>query len=265
MMKVDALTCPACGASCHEEVQANQPFRCAACGSTLMLTDLVAGDQVACARCHAANKEGDEFCRDCGAALTVACPFCYAENPAVAAHCRQCGANLQQALQRKRAWLAEKRAFDEQRLAAAKQAEENSQKAELEGLLSDLDEPRNHPMALYCLHRIGSHAVEPLIATLRNDPDPDARYGSARALGMIGDQRAIPALIKSLGDPEPAVRYWATDALGQLHSQEGVEAIGKLLDDKHEGVRTHAGEVLEQIGGPLASQILKRKRKWWPL
>jgi HEAT repeat protein len=61
--------------------------------------------------------------------------------------------------------------------------------------LDDLDEPANHPFAVYCLNQLGSEAVEPLMNLLRTDDDPDARFGAAHALGGIGDPKAIPALM----------------------------------------------------------------------
>lgn len=70
--------------------------------------------------------------------------------------------------------------------------------------IADLSEPERHSFATFSLSRIGSAAVEPLIETMHEDADPDARYGAARTLGMIGDAKAIPFLIKALSDPDPA-------------------------------------------------------------
>jgi hypothetical protein len=261
-MKVDALRCPACGATCHKEANLKEPFQCSSCGSTLVLTDLISGDQVLCKVCGAINRDAERFCLKCGGALKVSCPFCLAENSTDAGYCQQCGINLQQALQRKRDWLAEKRQRDQERLEAGQKAEAQAEQARLQELLQDLDEPDRHPMAVYCLQRMGSRAVQPLIALLTDD-DPDARYGAAMTLGQIGDSRAIPALIKALGDSEAAVRYWVADALGKLQAVEAVPALGKLLADRHKGVRERAGAILREVDTPEARLLLVSAKKPW--
>ncbi len=263
-MKVDTLRCPACGATSHAGAQVGEPYQCSSCGSTLVLTDLEAGDQMVCHECGTPNAAGDRACKNCGAALKAICPFCLSETRTDAVHCPTCGVNLQQARQRKQAWLEQKRQFDQERLEASKQAEAASEKMQLEGLLNDLDEPEKHPMAIYCLHHMGERAVEPLIATL-TDTDPDARFGAARALGLIGDARAIPGLVGALSDPQAAVRYWAVDALGKLNAVDTVEAIAGLLADKHAGVRERAEQALREMDSPKAREALQKKRKRWPL
>jgi HEAT repeat protein len=118
--------------------------------------------------------------------------------------------------------------------------------AKIERLLQDLDEPSQHAYAIYCLREYGSEAVEPLIALLTDD-DPDARFGAAHTLGLIGDTRAIPALVQALSDPEPAVRWWAAEALGKMRAVEAKPALAKLVKDKHRGVREHAAVVLKNL------------------
>ena len=261
-MKVNELKCPTCGAPAPEALAPNQQYKCSACGSILVLTDLAPGDQIICPQCRTLNADDRRFCTQCGATLKVYCPFCYVSNDAGDTHCRSCGANLQIARQRKKAWMAEERESQAERIAAWQQAEAGSRKKRLEKLLDDLDEPENHPLALYCINQFGSEAVEPLMSVLRTDNDPDARFGAAHALGSLGDPRAVPALMDALSDPEPAVRYWAVDALDKLRAGVAVEAIGNLLQDHHKGVRERAAEALKQIGGPQAAQALKERRKW---
>jgi HEAT repeat protein len=89
--------------------------------------------------------------------------------------------------------------------------------------------------------------LEPLQETLRADLDPDARYGAARALGMLGDDRAIPTLIEALSDPEPAVRYWAIDALVILGAVGSGETIRDLYHDPFKWVRERAKQALRQL------------------
>ena len=189
------------------------------------------------------------------------CPFCNVENAVDAHHCRNCGVDLQQAQTRRKNWRSETQRHLKQRQDARQQAMNN----ELQQFLEDLDEPENHPMAIFGLHMLGEEAVEALINHL-DDEDPDARYGAAQALGRIRDHRAIRPLIAALNDKEPAVRYWTIDSLGKLQAQESIEAIGQLIDDDHEGVKEHAIDVLKQFGGPVAERILKEKtkRRWWP-
>ena len=265
-MKVMPLTCPACGSPLSRNLTPNQQHSCPACGSILVLTDLVTADQNLCPQCNTANSEANKFCAKCGVALRVTCPLCYTANEVGALCCRNCGANLQHAQRRMQAWLAEKREHDAARLAASKQAEAEGRKAELQVLLDQLDEPANHPMAIYRLHQIGAEAVGSLVGLLKDD-DPDARYGAAQTLGLIGDPQAIPELIEALADPEVAVRYWAVDALGKLRAATAVQAIGRLLHDKHEGVRARAAQALREIGTPGAEQLLEapKVRKWLPL
>jgi HEAT repeat protein len=157
------------------------------------------------------------------------------------------------------------RLLRKERIDAFKEKEERQKWEKLQKLLDDLDEPENHDFAIYQINQMGIEAVAALIETLLNDHDPDARYGSARALGQICAEQEVKALIKSrtakaltkaLNDPEPAVRYWAAEALGRCRSKLAVKPLTALLKDSHQGVREQARSSLYKIGGKRVQKIL---------
>jgi HEAT repeat protein len=122
---------------------------------------------------------------------------------------------------------------------------------------------------IYRINQMGVDAVEGLIETLLNDDDPDARYGSAIALGQIyaeqeirtlNKARTVKGLIKALQDQEPAVRYWAAEALGRCGSKLAIEPLAGLLKDPHEGVRGQAQSSLHKIGGDQVQQLIEANR-----
>ena len=264
-MKIDLLCCPSCGSPLGESYTPYQQFKCPSCGSMLVLTDWTDDGQVICDKCGAVNSSESKFCERCATILQSGCPFCYTLNDLDATICRRCNANLRTAWERQRSWLSEKQQHDAERRAALQQAMEHSQKVEISHLLVQLEEPENHPMAIFCLRQYGASAVEGLIQALRS-PDVDARYGAAHTLGMIGDTRAIPALTAALIDSEPAVRYWAVDALAKLRAEAAIPAVAGMLKDKSKNVRERAALALEQIDTPAAHQALEKAQKssWWP-
>lgn len=76
------------------------------------------------------------------------------------------------------------------------------------------------------LSKIGKPAVVPLIVKMK-DKDCGARSGSARALGLIGDNSAIEPLIEVLKDEEPFVRKKAAEALREITGQDFGQDNGK--------------------------------------
>jgi hypothetical protein len=170
---------------------------------------------------------------------------------------------------RRQQMLEDRRRLQKERGQLLQQKTLRQQAERLQRLLADLDEPKNHDFAIYQINQMGEAAVQPLIETLLNDDDPDARYGSARALGQICSQyevkglikgRSIKALIKALEDREPAVRYWSADALGKCGSQTAIDPLAALLKDRHEGVRECAERALHQLAGEQAAEIIKKSR-----
>lgn len=265
-MNLHVLNCPSCGSVLNESPQANQPFSCPSCGSRLLLTDWTRTCQIVCKKCGLENDGKTRFCAGCGAALHAGCPFCYTQNNIDALVCSNCGVNLQRIWQQQRAWLASKQSNDEAYREALRAADEQGEKNYMQLLLHQLDEPENHPFAIWTLTQYGAEAVGPLIATLDSD-DPDARVGAARALGDIGDPQAIPHLVRNLDDPEATVRYWSMQALGKLKAQAAVAAIGALLLRKEpEWLKRQAASTLKEIDTPEALQILQKnkKLKFWP-
>ena len=255
-MKVEALNCPSCGTPLGKNLKPGKRMVCPACDSALIVSDWTVEGEIACRKCGRVCDGAHRYCLGCGALLRAGCPFCYTLNQVSAKRCRTCGANLQQAWDRQREWLAGRRSFDEQRKAVWEKADATDRAARLNRLLLQLDDPQNHPMAIFCLQQIGSEAVKGLIEQLDND-DPDARYGAAHALGMIGDRRAIPALLQSLEDPEASVRYWAAEALGRLRAEEAITALIEMLRDPSRGVREAAMEALRKITKAKAAQSMK--------
>lgn len=265
MLNVQQLNCPACGAPVDIRRQTEQVLTCPACGSSLVLTDWAEDGSVICRECGALNSSQNKFCSQCNQILQAGCPMCYTLNSLAAARCRKCGVDLPRAWGRQNTWLAEKRRYDQGRREALRQAQLENRRKELERLLLQLDDPENHPMAIFYLEQYGSEAVDGLIRQL-GSPDPDARYGAAHTLGLIGDARAVLPLIRALPDPEIEVRFWAAAALGRLKAVQAVEALSRLLKDPAKEVQAAAREALERIGGPQAAEALRQANKsgWWP-
>lgn len=246
-MNLIQLNCPNCGAPAPQNATPKQPFKCTACGSVLILSSTGQPISVVCPQCQALNSSLHEFCSVCGTRLLVICPICYLPNSVEEVYCERCGVNIQEELQRRETWMDLKNKHDRMRKEALVQALEDEQKVELQRLLSELDEPERHAFAIFYLCQHGEAVLEPLLETLRNDPDPDARYGAARALAMLSNDRAIPALIEALSDLEPAVRYWAVDALVTLKAVNSSEAIRDLSHDPFKWVRERAKQALKEL------------------
>ncbi len=259
-MELNLLNCPACNSPVDVNINPSQPFKCPACGSTIVLTEWVKNDRLICTQCGRVNTGTDNFCETCGTVLQAACPFCFTKNSLTTTSCKHCGANLQRAWKRQESSISQREKDRQETI----QKVAESDAAYLGKLLLQLNEPENHRNAIPGIRIFGKDAVEPLIHLLTSE-DPDARFGAAKALGDIADRSAIPGLIRALNDPEGVVRFWALDALGKLKANEAVEAIGNLLRDKQESIRNLAREVLIQIGTSDARQVLIRrgKLKWW--
>ena len=265
-MKLQDLKCPNCGTPIPGEAVINQIIECAGCGSTLLATDLGLGEVNVCPNCNTVNPEDQRFCSECGRALFLECILCHEKNKISAVHCRRCGVNLKRNQLRRQQMLRDRQALREKRDQIFKEKVARQQAEKLQRLLDDLDEPENHTFAIYQINQIGVNAVDALIETMLNDTDPDARYGSARALGQICQDGQVNALIKTrsakalvsaLTDAEIGVRFWASDALGKCGSPIAVEPLAQLLrHEKHEGVRRQAIESLQEIGGERAEQVL---------
>jgi HEAT repeat protein/phage FluMu protein Com len=246
-MNLIQLNCPNCGAPAPQHVTPKQPFRCTACGSVLIMASTGKPLSIVCPQCQTVNSSFHEYCAVCGTKLLVVCPICYLPNSVEAVICERCGVNIQEELQRRETWMDLKKMHDRKRKDALVQALEDEQRIELQRLLAELDEPERHAFAIFYLCQHGEAALEPLLETLQTDPDPDARYGAARALGMLGDDRATPTLIEALSDPEPAVRYWAVDALVTLEATSSSEAIRGLSRDPFKWVQERAKKALREL------------------
>lgn len=264
------LACPNCHAPLNEGITPNQQVECTNCGSVFLAQELEAAQSIACPQCRTINPINERHCSNCGELLQEKCPMCYEENPVGMVFCGNCGAHMANARARRAKMLAERKHLREERNRVFREKEARQQAEKLSRLLDDLDEPENHEFALFKINQIGPPAIDALIETMLQDEDPDARYGSARALGKICAShevktlikaRAARALVSALVDDEPAVRYWAANALGQCGNPAAVEALGNLLKDRHEGVRQQAAYALRQIGGPRATELLTNDNK----
>lgn len=255
-MRIEKLACPSCGAPLSGDFLPNQQFECGKCGSVLMLTDLETSHTVICPGCRAPNHEDTRFCSNCGGMLKVDCVLCHTENRIDATHCAHCGANLERARAKREEMLELRQRLQKERAQLLKEKEIRQTQEKLERLIAALDEPENHEFAIFQLQTMGDVALDALVDTLLTDPDPDARYGSAIALGRICTDhnlkaldraKAARALVKALGDGEAAVRFWSAEALGKFKNQIAIEPLTALLKDRHKGVRQQAQASLEKL------------------
>lgn len=117
------------------------------------------------------------------------------------------------------------------------------------------DAYRSGDAALEALVKIGSHAIEPLIAALK-DESTSTRQRAAEALGQIGDARAAVPLIVPLKDDSGYVQNTATKALLKIGSPAAVKSFCVVLKDENEDVRINAAKALGQIGDVRAVEPL---------
>lgn len=257
-MKIEKLACPSCGAPLTGDFLPNRQFECGNCGSVLLLTDLATDQTVICPHCRTPNNNERRYCSNCGESLKADCVLCHTPNRIDAVYCVHCGAHLERARAKRLEMLETRQRQQEERIQLLKEKEARQQREKLERLLNDLDEPQNHEFAIFQLNQMGEEVIEPLIETLLRDTDPDARYGSAIALGhicaerdikVLDKARVVKALTKALADSEPVVRFWSVEALGKIKNQTAVEPLTALLKDPHQGVRQQARLSLERISG----------------
>jgi nitrite reductase/ring-hydroxylating ferredoxin subunit len=109
--------------------------------------------------------------------------------------------------------------------------------------------------AASALARIGTPAVEPLIAAL-DDRDSVVRLRAAWALGRIGDERAVKKLILTLRDGDWSVRMRAAEARETLRAHQATDELLFLLRDKNADVRRHAIAALTKIADPASTDRL---------
>lgn len=143
---------------------------------------------------------------------------------------------------------------------------------------------RTRDDAIEALTRIGSPAVPPLLAALR---DAGKWYGASYALAKIGPP-AVGPLIEELRDPVVAnfafdaltrmgdlaldqltealrgepdeVRPWIIMAIGSMHAPQAVVVLRNALHDSIAEVRYYAIEALERHVDKEAIPMLRRLR-----
>jgi HEAT repeat protein len=121
------------------------------------------------------------------------------------------------------------------------------------------EDRRAHTLVVDDLVKIGTAAVEPLLAVL-DDPNPNVRSGAARALGKIGDTRALGSLIFRLRyDPDSEVRKSSVWAL-HMGRERSINPLIEALNDPDEWVRFGAVIVLSKFGDAAIAPLCEALR-----
>jgi beta-lactamase regulating signal transducer with metallopeptidase domain len=94
---------------------------------------------------------------------------------------------------------------------------------------------------------------EPVVRTLSDDPDPEARSRAAAVLVELGCDAAIPALLEATRDADAVVRLAAVNALAAFGTWPVKRAMARLADeDPDADVRQAASAALECDDGAVA-------------
>ena len=105
--------------------------------------------------------------------------------------------------------------------------------------------------------------VDRLIGDLK-DTSWQIRWYAASALGEIKDPRAVEPLIATLkNDKNGYVRAMAAWALGEIKDPRAVEPLIAALSDESHGVRKSAPLALREITGKDFGKDPAKWQKWW--
>ena len=110
------------------------------------------------------------------------------------------------------------------------------------------------------LQQIGSAAVEPLIALLK-ERDPYIRKSATYALGGIKDSRAVDPLLVALHDMDASVRVGAVAALVVSHDRRADEPLIEAFRDPDSRVRMIAAQWMGSSSDPRAVAVLEAAMK----
>jgi HEAT repeat protein len=111
------------------------------------------------------------------------------------------------------------------------------------------------------LKEVGEPAVEPLIASLREE-NQDVCFKAIVLLGEIGDTRAIEPLVGVLKNFELwAMRFEAARALGMIKDPRAIGPLTEALYDKDEYVREGAGGALKEITGNEFKRRMEKEKQ----
>ncbi len=99
--------------------------------------------------------------------------------------------------------------------------------------------------AIAALSHLENPAAIPLICSFRSDPDAEARFSVAAALGypFADDPRAVETLLELMRDEDEDVRDWATFSLGSQGDADSPairEALVERLGDSFPDAREEA-------------------------
>lgn len=119
--------------------------------------------------------------------------------------------------------------------------------------MKDKNESKSYT-AVQELVKIGTPAVEPLIAALK-DPNDQVRESAVDVLLRIKDPRAIEPLIAVFKDPKPKIRWGAVGAVEQFGTP-AVEPLISALTDADALVRMNAAGILDRLKDPRAVEPL---------
>ena len=71
----------------------------------------------------------------------------------------------------------------------------------------------------------------PQVVALLSEPDPDLRGYAALGLGLMADSRAVQPLLDTVrGDPDANVRFQAIEALGRLRAHAACETLASIAE-----------------------------------
>ncbi len=100
-------------------------------------------------------------------------------------------------------------------------------------------------------------AIEEIVSRLE-DPDPDVRIESVRALGRIGSPTVVDVLTNLLTDPTSSVRTDAARALGRIGDARAVPSLVEGLQSASEDLQDACIQALGAIGGNLSTEAIKQ-------
>lgn len=95
-------------------------------------------------------------------------------------------------------------------------------------------------------------AIEPLVATLRNEDDATLRATALQALGQLGATSQHDVFVTALKDKQPEVRKASINALGKLGDPQSIDPLIDLFKRQDADLYPDVLQALIQISAKLA-------------